>query len=696
MKASIISLLFFTMLSTSEAQNGAGGFRPPAVPLVTCDPYFSVWSFANHPADDWTRHWTGATNNLCSMARIDGSVFRLLGRAEERYPAMHLVSTRVFPTRTIYEYSDAGVGLTLTFTTPVLPDDLDLVGSPITYLTWEARAVDGKEHEVSLYYDNSAELAVNTADQKVSWSRVRLSDLDVLSMGSQEQRVLEKSGDNLRIDWGHFYVASPRRQNAVTVCASDRRAREGFIGSGRLPAFDDMRMPRAAKDEWPVLAFTFDLGKVGNASVERHLILAYDDQFSIEYFQRKLRPYWRRHGAEISDLLSAAEGRFGDLTGRCRAFDEKLVKDLTAAGGERYAQIAVLAYRQAFAAHKLAADFDGTPLLFPKENFSNGCISTVDVIYPSAPIFLLLNKELMKALVVPVLDYARSGRWPFPFAPHDVGTYPLANGQVYGGGEKTEEDQMPVEESGNMLILMAAIAQVEGNSAFAGKYWDLLTKWAEYLKDKGLDPENQLCTDDFAGHLAHNVNLSLKAILALGSYAKLGEMMKKPDVARTYRKIAEEYSSKWVQMASEGDHYRLAFDKPGTWSQKYNLVWDRILGLRLFPPEVAGKEIRFYRKLQNRYGLPLDNRKDYTKLDWTVWSATLAESREDFEALISPLYDFANETPSRVPLTDWYDTKTAKQMAFQARSVVGGVFVKMLADEDMWKRWSVTAKTSSQ
>ncbi len=218
----------------------------------------------------------------------------------------------------------------------------------------------------------------------------------------------------------------------------------------------------------PVLAYAFDLGTVAAAPVSRHLMLAYDDLFSIEYFQRRLRPYWRRKGAEAQDLLRDAWRDYDALAAQSKTFDEELMDDLRRIGGEEYAQLTALAYRQTIAAHKLVADVDGTPLHFPKENFSNGCIGTVDVIYPSSPFFLLFNTRLLRAQMQPVLDYAAMERWPFPFAPHDLGTYPQANGQVYGGGEKTEENQMPVEESGNMLLMAAAIARAEGHAEFAG------------------------------------------------------------------------------------------------------------------------------------------------------------------------------------------------------------------------------------
>jgi hypothetical protein len=151
--------------------------------------------------------------------------------------------------------------------------------------------------------------------------------------------------------------------------------------------------------------------------------------------------------------------------------------------------------------------------------------------------------------------------------------------------------------------------------------------------------------------------------------------------------MAHDMAAKWQTMAEDGDYYKLAFDKPGTWSQKYNLVWDQILGLNLFPAKVRETEIAFYLKHLNRFGLPLDNRATYTKLDWETWTATLASRPEDWNALMAPIDRWINDGPSRVPLTDWYDTITGKQEGFQARSVVGGVYIKALADPDLARRW---------
>ncbi len=255
-----------------------------------------------------------------------------------------------------------------------------------------------------------------------------------------------------------------------------------------------------------------------------------------------------------------------------------------------------------------------------------------------------------------------------------MGTYPLANGQAYG-------DDMPIEESGNMLILTAAIAEMEQNANYADKHWEVLTTWADYLVKEGLDPPNQLCTDDFAGHFAHNANLSIKAIMGIAGYGKLARMLGKEDVAENYLQIAREMAEKWEIMANDGDHYKLTFDRPGSWSQKYNLVWDRLLGFNIFDTKIAEKEIAYYLTKQNPFGLPLDNRKTYTKSDWIMWSAILAENTNDFNALVDRVYKYANETPTRIPLSDWHETIDGTSVGFRARSVVGGYFMKMLEDK---------------
>lgn len=660
--------------------------RPPAVPLVTHNPYFSVWSPADGLADRATVHWTGRTQNLRSLVRIDGRSYRLMGPDPKEVPALPQTGLTVLPTRTVYTFANAEARVTLTFTSPLLPENLDLLSRPATYVTWQARSLDGRRHRAELYFDAGVELAVNTPDQRVAWQRERVPGLQALRCGTVEQPVLQKAGDDLRIDWGYLYLALPSGPGASAAVGDGEPARAAFASGGALPA-DDARTPRAPRDGGPVLAAAFSLGSVGPAPVSRHLVLAYDDLYAIEYFGTPLRPYWRRRGMDAARMLRAAEAEYLPVTRRCAAFDAQLLADLRRAGGATYARLGALLYRQAVAGNELAADGNGMPLLFPKECFSNGCIGTVDVIYPMAPLFLLTSPALARAMLVSNLDYAASPRWKWPFAPHDLGTYPKANGQVYGGGERTEENQMPVEESGNMLLMVAALCKAERSVAFAQRYWPQLSRWAQYLREKGMDPENQLCTDDFAGHLAHNVNLSAKAIVALGAYADLCRQAGRAADADAYRRVARDFAARWVQMATEGDHTRLAFDRPGTWSQKYNLVWDRVLDLRLFPPEVARREVAFYEKTQNRYGVPLDNRKEYTKLDWITWSASLADAPADFERLIAPVDAFLRDTPQRVPATDWYLTTNARQAGFQARPVVGGAFVRLLEDLGVWTRW---------
>ena len=678
-------LLTFTLViagcSAALAQE-----RPPVVPLVTHDPYFSIWSMADRLTDIDTRHWTGVDQPLAGLIRIDNVAYRYMGADPRQVPAMQQVSLQVTPLHTIYAFETAGVRLQVTFFTAALPNDLDALARPVDYLTWSVTSTDSRPHTVDLLLDVSPVVAVNTNDQDVTWGRSVIPGMQVLRVGSRDQRVLNREGDNLRIDWGYFYLAVPDQPGATLATVNN--GIQSFVRSGSLAQSDDMDMPLEPRNRAAHLAVAFHAEASPTGPVNRHVLLAYDDGYSIEYLGRKLRPYWRRDGQTAAGMLAVSEAQYQSLEDRGKHFDAELTSDLARVGGKDYAWLATLAYRQTFAAHGFAVDIDDTPMLFPKENFSNGCISTVDVLYPSSPFFLFFNPALLESQLKPVLEYSALPRWKFPFAPHDLGTYPLANGQVYGGGELTEENQMPVEESANMLIMMDALGRAQGNQHLAEQYWPQLTKWANFLLTDGLDPANQLSTDDFAGHLAHNANLSIKAIEGIDAYAQMATKLGKMDVANKYATSAKQMAGQWVGMAQDGDHYKLAFDKPGTWSQKYNLVWDLLLGMDLFPSSVRKTELAFYLQHLNQYGLPLDNRADYTKLDWEIWTATLSDEPSQFTALMDPIAKWLRETPTRVPLGDWYDTKTGVALHFQARSVVGGVFVKALADKKLTEKWN--------
>ncbi len=572
-------------------------------------------------------------------------------------------SADVQATQTHYGFTCGTIDLNVTFTAPLFLDDLELLSRPVNYLTYTVTSRDGQAHDVALYFEASPRWALDQPQQACASQGYEDAGLVFLKSGSKEQQVLAKQGDDLRVDWGYFYLMADKENSRYGIGSCDE-LRDAFLDGG------DGLSAKEGENSSAHMALIRSYGQVKHLADK--ILLGYDDLFSIQYFGQDLRPYWNRKGGKsFQDEALAAADEYEELMARCYAFDQQLMQDATAVGGKEYAALCALAYRQAIAAHKLVEAPNGDLLWLSKENNSNGCINTVDLTYPSAPLFLLYNPDLEKGQMNGIFYYSESGKWNKPFAAHDLGTYPLANGQVYGG-------DMPVEESGNMLILTAAIAAVEGHADYAARHWEVLTTWADYLVEKGLDPDNQLCTDDFAGHFAHNANLSVKAILGVASYGRLAEMQGQQEVAERYLSKAREMAAEWERMARDGDHYRLTFDQPGTWSQKYNLVWDKLLGLNIFDPKIAATEVSYYLTKQGIYGLPLDSRETYTKTDWVMWTACLSPDRATFRQFIVPLHKFMNETVDRVPMSDWVFTDKPNYRGFKARSVVGGYYLRLL------------------
>ncbi len=636
--------------------------RAPAYPLITIDPYFSVWSPADLPADCDTVHWTGKPNTLSVIADIDGKAYRLIGAYQnETIPSAKCISTDCSAFSTTYIYSQDGVKLTLIFTSPVIPNDLYMLSRPVSYLEIIKETENGGRHNVSVKIAMSEEICMNLkGDCSVNIEHSEFGKYSSVKMGRSEQKVLERCGDDLRIEWGYFYLTG------IGKTYSEKDS-------------DGMSFVGIESDIKSNSVFTF----------------AYDDIESIQYFGKNLKSYWNRNGENITDEILKAHGDYKHVMRKCAQIGENLFCDAVRAGGEKYAEICELSFRQAISAHKLVLDENGEVLFISKECFSNGCAATVDVSYPSIPLFLIYNPELVKGMMRPIYKYASSKEWQYDFAPHDAGCYPHLNGQVYGGNRL--EKQMPVEECGNMLVMEMAVAVATKDPSFAAEHIDILDQWVKYLVDNGRDPENQLCTDDFAGHLAHNCNLTLKAIMGIAGYGIIKGMLGDKRTRRKYIAMARDMALDWARRATNGDgSYRLAFDKPGTFSMKYNIVWDKLLGTDIMPKYVIESEVASYKKHTHPYGLPLDNRQPYTKSDWLIWTATLTDNRDTFEEMIAPLWEAYNSMLSRVPATDWYYTITGQHKnyfsksenvdkSFRNRTVVGGHFIKLLEYKEIMK-----------
>ena len=578
-------------------------------------------------------------------------------------------SIDVLATNTYYTFVCGPVELDLVFTAPMLMDDYDLLSAPVNYISYQVRSTDGREHDAQLLLTASPLLAVNKATQATLTTQEEHRGVSYLKTGTIEQPILAKTGDGICIDWGYLYLPAINGDVAIT---HDELLRKTFTTTGRLPE-GERRVAASKPEEMPTLAYRHDFGRVTQAS--SYALIGYDEIEDIEYFYKRYKGYWAHDGAvSIFDMVQRMNREYSGIMKRCRQLDKMIYDDALAAGNKQYAEVLSACYRHVIAAHKLFRDDEGNLLFFSKENNSNGCVNTVDLTYPEAPLFLCYNPELQKAMMTSIFEYSYSGRWTKPFAAHDLGQYPKANGQVYGG-------DMPLEEAGNMITLAAMLSLIDGNTGYVDKYWDIITTWADYLSDNGQDPTNQLCTDDFAGHWAHNTNLSVKAIMGVAGYALMAQLKGLDDVYNKYMNRAREMAVQWEQDAREGDHYRLAFDRKDTWSQKYNMIWDKLWGLNLVPNGAMEREVKYYLTKQNRYGLPLDIRRDYTKSDWIMWTAAMSKDKKTFVKFVEPLYNYMNETESRVPTSDWYDTKTALMVGFKARSVIAGHWMRVLAEK---------------
>ena len=657
----------------------------PAYPLWLIDPLFSVWSKTDELNAGDTVFWTGLEKRACGFVRWKGKTYSFLGRRDGVVP-LEQTSLEVHAFSTDYTFRGEGFALKVRFLSPLLPGDLDVLSCPVCYTDYEVTEGEiPEDFSIALAIDE--EFCYNGERAWVVGGVIPKKGYEAAYFTRGRNLVLSDTSDMCSPDWGDVYLAA-KESWLVSEAGLNLYLAEG-------------KREYIRKDCERLFLLAVNTEKQGS------FMTAFDDKLSIFYFGEWLKGYFFRSGKTILDALDFSLNEHDRIVSDCEAFDVQLKADCEKVGKDYYT-IACASLRQSVAAHKFVETKDGKLLFLSKENNSNGCIGTADVSYPSIPLYLLYDPELVQGMLRGIYDFARMPVWNFDFAPHDIGTYPWCSGQVYGTACREDKYccgmfstgasprtnqmlyirpaesevydkncQMPVEECGNMIIMQAAAIVAGADKSLAREQFDLLAKWVKYLEEYGLSPENQLCTDDFAGHLAGNVNLTIKALVGIEAFSLICRALGKEELAEEYEDKARAFADAF--RVKVGPHILpLSYGGTDTFSIKYNILFDNLFGFSLIGQEVCEAETAYYIQKSNRFGVPLDTREDYTKADWILWAAALTDDREKCETLYGPVVNYLAQTPSRVPFGDWYDSTRGDIVHFINRSVVGGCFAPLL------------------
>ncbi len=730
-----------------STSSGANEFRPPAIPLLTFAPMhqtflFDEWALNNQSV----LYWTGDKMEMNILLRLDPFklTFRLMGNsssaqtepANEFYrgkitqvalPQCLATTTTIFYRVEIHDLQNGGALLQfdvqLRFVNLMLTEDLHLLSSPVGFIEAWVQAVYPSTQPhlnqtvATLYVDvDSSNCLHLQGDANVTWSANPNygQNADTIRMGNEKQNVLGSFGDYFMLDWGYQYLSVPHSASGSTtsslVGGRGRSIQDNFIMNGAplVPPADGMYRAATNQNDTnpPVLAAAV-AGSFGSIpphaapGVILRVMFGYDEIKVHFYYNYTFKALWKEQFSNATSdeesmymLLDSLAVQADALITKCEALDVQLYVDLQAHLGVHYARVASMAYRQTLASVQLVAKNESATSrvgqgnqywAFLKEISTGGDINTMDVIFPASPHFLFYAPEILKRLLLPVLNFAAN--WtdiPYnaTWSPHQLGFYPISNATF------STQEPMPLEETGNMFLMIAKYLQVtNGTDLWFRPFYPMMKQWAYWLVETQLPvPPFQLCTDDFTGPMVGNANLAAKGVVALQAFAVICEAME-DDGCFEFELIGQEFAQEYLSMTLTdypARHTTLTMNSSAeTWSTKYNLLWQKLLGFQDKPfqdiQSLLTAELAFYKRNSSAFGWPLDDRFKFQKLDWMTWACSFTTSKTEFVTDFDLLYRMLNQTTSRIPMTDLFFVANGKDcFSFRSRAVVGALFAPMM------------------
>ncbi|KAK8159186.1 hypothetical protein IWX90DRAFT_488683 [Phyllosticta citrichinensis] len=675
--AALVGQTWLFVLSLFVASTSAATWSPilpPSFPLAVKNPYLSAWLPGNQAANlpsAQPEFWHANALNWSVIARVDGTTYNLFGvpSPEDDTQSATVVSGSFTSTRSTFDLTAGDASISLEFFSPVSPNNLPRQSLPFSFLTVTASGRNGATPSVQVYSDIDDTWTGQSASS--TFNQTTTGATHVWQVRSNNQ-VTYSEVDQMA-GWGEAVYAA-RADSFQSGPASTVRSQ--FVSSGALTN---------ATSDWSsgsVVGLAFDLGTVSSSASAVYAI-GYVREDAINYRGTPYTGYYRAANPNTVGAASHFLDIYDDAVSEADSFDAKIRTVGDSSGGSNYTAILELSVRQIFSGIDVTVDGStldtSAPYAFIKEISSNGNLNTIDIIFPSFPFLYEFAPNLIKLLLNPVLAYLESGAYPNPYMIHDLGThYPNATGHDDG-----LDEAMPIEESGNLLILALAYQTATGDTSWASTHATLFKKYADYLVDNGLYPTNQLSTNDGLGAFTNMTNLGVKAAVGLTAYGKLTSQANYTATGQSFAQAiwgGNETTSDGLGSevsSATGQSYFTTTYSDSSWFLVFNVYPDMLFDLATFPNATYTATSSFYPSVRGVAGVAIDGAVKWGKTDWQIWTAATVDA--DAQALfVNDLYALIANGKNTGPFGDRYwtagDSVGETAEGFRARPTLGAHF----------------------
>ncbi|KAI9741002.1 MAG: hypothetical protein M1834_002713 [Cirrosporium novae-zelandiae] len=653
--------------------SGAGAqftpILPPSYPLAVRSPYLSVkaWVPGNKAGafpEAQAEFWNGRPLGWTVIARVKDTAYSLFGKPGVGETAT-LNSAEYTSTHSIFILSAGSATFTLDFFSPVSPHNLVRQSLPFSYLTVCVN-YQGSGN-VQIYSDIDGSWAGPTASHYYYFQAPK--NTSYYEVAPRNKRFWEE-GDEMSL-WGQaVYGTRPYDGSEVTSqVGSGSMVRDQFAKYGEL---------KGTHADWDdgnsVLGFSHNLGNIKDQKSVTFAV-GHERNYSINYLGEPQTGYYRATYPDVPSSLAHFLDDYDDAYTEAVEFDNA-VDTKASQISEHYSNIVTLSVRQSFGSMEFTIPENThntkDAMAFMKEISSDGNVNTLDVIFPTFPIFYVTNPDIIRLLLEPVLRYLKLGKWPHEWAIHDIGfNYPKAFGHDLGHAE-----QMPLEESGNIILLAYAYQKTTGDSSWAKQYKDIFKGYATYLAEKGWHPANQLASSDAAGWAVNQTNLAIKSAVGMVAY---GKMFSDSYFVDNGTALAHALYNEGLGTDAKKTHFVLSYNEDKTWSGCYNLISDVLFSFNIFPSEAYSMQSSWLETVRDTAGVPLDSRVKWTKSDWNMFLASISGTKVRNQ-YIEDLYNYVSNGKNDHPFSDRYwvaNNDAGYFFQIMNRPTVGGHFAPM-------------------